>query len=125
MKKALLLLTLCVAAGSTMAQVKIVAPNFNLTNPQLNFKADSSWRTLPKLKDSLNTKTLKRLGASPDLNHLFISGQRFVAIEGYKMPIAVLNDASNMPVKKIDGFANMPVVGSNMPKPQKLPKVNP
>ena len=125
MKKALLLITLFSAAGSAMAQVKFSNPKDGLLYPQFDYQKDTSWRTLPNLKDTLKSTSLNRFNTQTDLSHIFLPKSPIVSHEGYNMPIAVLNDVSNMPIKKIEGFYTMPVVGTNMTKPKKIIKANP
>ena len=125
MKKALLFIPLLAAGSSVIAQVKFVKPLDGPLYPQFNYQKDSSWRTLPMFKDSLQSTNygLGRLNGHTNLMAAIKPTTKI--IEAYNMPVTVLEGKSNMPIKKIEGFYTMPVVGSNMPKPQKLNKANP
>ena len=119
------MISLFAGGNSVMAQVKFVKPQDGPLYPQFNYQKDSSWRTLPTLKDTFksNNYGLGRLNGAADLMAALKPDTKI--IEGHNMPVAVLEGKSNMPIKKIEGFYTMPVVGSNMPKPQKLKKANP
>jgi hypothetical protein len=127
MRKVFTLLFMLAGSGSLMAQIKFVKPQDGAPYPKFDYQKDTTWRTLPKLKDTLksNNYSLGHLNNSSNLMAATNTPLISATTDGYNMPIAVLEGRSNMPVKKIEGFYTMPVVGSNMPKPQKLKKVNP
>lgn len=126
MKKASFFLTLLAAGSAASAQIKQVKPLDGLFNPKFDLKKDSSWRTLSKINDLVKPNPFPALANRSDITRISPNNAPLiVAVDGYKMPVLVTEDNANTPVKKIDGFSKMPVVGTNMGAPKKIAKITP
>lgn len=126
MKKLIVMIVLSVVGGSVMAQTGLKQQQPNFVQP-FSLKLDTNIK-LPLLKDltkMAQTNGLKNIYDLRNFNQPVLANVPFNKIEGYNMPIVVLEGKSNMPVKKIEGFYTMPVVGTNMLKQNRITKVTP
>ncbi|RWY49423.1 hypothetical protein [Mucilaginibacter gilvus] len=127
MKKALLFITLLTGTGRLMAQSDLKLPE-QVPSPVFQIRVDTtinspSLKDLTKLPDS---NILKKLSTLENFNQTPLTQTKLIGpMEGYMMPVAVLSGKSKMPVKKIDGFYTMPVVGQDFNKKNSVTLIHP
>ncbi|MBD1365349.1 hypothetical protein IDJ77_16150 [Mucilaginibacter sp. ZT4R22] len=127
MKKALLIVALLTGTGRLMAQNDLKLPE-QVPSPVFQIRVDTTINS-PSLKDLTklpDANILKKLSTLENFNQTPLTQTKLIGhMEGYLMPVAVLGGKSKMPVKKIDGFYTMPVVGQDFNKKNGVTLIHP
>ena len=127
MKKAMLFIGLLAGTGRLMAQNDLKLPE-QVPSPVFQIRVDTTINspTLKQLTKIPDANILKKLSTLENFNQAPLTATKLIgSTEGYTMPVAVLNGKSKMPVKKIDEFYTMPVVGQDFNKKNSVTLIHP